>query len=120
MRAIVVRLLVLCALTSLSLAWTKEDHEIFRLKDEVDAAEGSEITFYDFLGVQSSATLDDISRAFRKKSLTLHPDKVKHNFVASKSTPKPKKSGEKRKPGVHVSKGPSQREINNALKEANE
>ncbi len=120
MRSLFFSVIVLCALVSLSLAWTKEDHEIFRLKDEVDASEGPEVSFYDFLGVASSATVEDISRAFKKKSRTLHPDKVRHNFITSKSIPKPKKPGEKRKPGVHVSKGPSQKQIDKAVKEADE
>ena len=120
MRVLILRVLALCTLISLALAWTKEDHEIFRLKDEVDAAEGPEVSFYDFLGVKSSASVEDITKAFKKKSRTLHPDKVRHQFVTSKSVPKPKKPGEKKKPGVHVSKGPSQREINKVLKEADE
>ena len=120
MRSLFFGVLVCCTLVSWSRAWTKEDHEIFRLRDEVDASEGPEVSFYDFLGVASSASVEDISKAFKKKSRTLHPDKVRHNFVASKSTPKPKKSGEKRKPGVHVSKGPSQKQIDKAVKEADE
>ena len=120
MRSLFLSILVLCAFVSLSRAFTKEDHEIFRLKDEVEASEGPEVSFYDFLGVGSSATVEDISKAFKKKSRTLHPDKVRHNFIASKSTPKPKKPGEKRKPGTHVSKGPSQREIQKAVTNADE
>ncbi|KAJ9652433.1 hypothetical protein H2198_008303 [Neophaeococcomyces mojaviensis] len=100
--------------------WTKEDHEIFRLRDEVEASEGQGVTFYDFIGVQSSATWDDINKAFRKKSRSIHPDKARQNFVTSKSTRPPKKAGEKRKPGVHVSKGPSQRELDKFMKQANE
>ena len=51
MRSLFFGVLVLCTLVCLSLAWTKEDHEIFRLRDEVDASEGPEVSFYDFLGV---------------------------------------------------------------------
>ncbi len=32
-----------------------EDHEIFRLKDEVQASEGSNVTFYSFMGLKESA-----------------------------------------------------------------
>lgn len=114
-------LLLICfSLIILSTAFTKEDHEIFRLREEVHNSEGFDVTFYDFLGVEPSATIEDIGKAFRKKSRALHPDKVKHNFVASKSTPNPKKPGEKRKPGVHVSKGPSQKEIQKFVKQAAE
>lgn len=104
-------------LTTLTLAFTKEDHEIFRLRDEVTLDLGPDATFYSFLGVPSSSSVDDIIKAFRKKSRAIHPDKARHNFIASRSTPTPKKPGEKKK-GVHVSKGPSQREIDRFVKEA--
>jgi curved DNA-binding protein CbpA len=94
------------------------DQEIFRLRDEVEAAEGLGTTFYDFLDITPSASQDDITKAYRKKSRTLHPDKVKQKFIADKSTGKGKaKSG---KPGVHVSKGPSKAEINAATKAASD
>lgn len=82
------------------------------------ASEGQDVTFYDFIGVKPGAAWDDINKAFRKKSRSIHPDKARQQFVAAKSTRPPKKEGEKRKPGVHVSKGPSQREIEKFMKEA--
>lgn len=118
MRPQILHILLLCAFTVLVAAWTKEDHEIFRLRDEVESSEGVDVTFYEFLGIQPSATQEDINKAFRKKSKALHPDKVKHSFIASKSTPKPKKPGDKRKPAVHASKGPSERELQRFVKEA--
>ena len=111
-------LLSICCLVLLAHAFTKEDHEIFRLRDEVEASEGADVSFYDFIGVTTSATVDDINKAFRKKSRVIHPDKARQQYVASKSTRPPKKQGEKRKPGVHVSKGPSQREVEKFMKEA--
>ncbi|KAK5101458.1 hypothetical protein LTR70_000814 [Exophiala xenobiotica] len=111
-------LLIVCCLALLARCWTKEDHEIFRLRDEVEASEGPDVSFYDFVGVTPSATWEDINKAFRKKSRSIHPDKARQQFVAAKSTRPAKKAGEKRKPGVHVSKGPSQREIDNFMKEA--
>lgn len=111
-------LLIVCCLALLARCWTKEDHEIFRLRDEVEASEGPEVNFYDFVGVTPSATFDDINKAFRKKSRSIHPDKARQQYVAAKSTRPPKKQGEKRQPGVHVSKGPSQREIDSFMKEA--
>lgn len=119
MRPRILHFLALCTLVCLAAAWSKEDYEIFKLKDEVDASEGPDVNFYDFLGVKSSSTVEEISKAFRKKSRALHPDKVKHSFVASHSTAKPSsKSGAKKKPGVHVSKGPSDRELQKFLKQA--
>ena len=39
--------LVLCSsLLALVAAFTKDDHEIFRLRDEIEAAEGVDVTFY--------------------------------------------------------------------------
>jgi hypothetical protein len=72
------------------------------------------------LGVSESATFDDVSKALKKKSRILHPDKAKHSFIASRSTPRPKKPGEKRKPGIHASKGPSEREVQRFVKGASE
>lgn len=113
-------LLLVLSLVLLAAAWSKEDYEIFKVRDELESAEGPDVTFYDFLGVQPSATVDEIIKAFRKKSRALHPDKVKPSFIAARSTAKPRKAGEKKKPGVHVSSGPSEREIQKFLKQANE
>lgn len=79
-------------------------------------------TSTDFLGVKSSASQDDILKAFRKKSRILHPDKSKQSFIASKATAVPKgKSGQKnKKPGVHVNKAPSEGEIQAAVKKASD
>ena len=98
------------------------DQEIFRLRDEVEAAEGQGVTFYDFLGISPSANQDEINKAYRKKSRSLHPDKVKQKFVADKSTGKTdsKAGSTKKKPGVHVSKGPSDAEIKAAVKAASD
>ncbi|KAG4218488.1 hypothetical protein PC116_g33032, partial [Phytophthora cactorum] len=66
---------LLALLTPLTAAWTKEDREIFRLRDEIAQYEGANVTFYDFLGVSPRATQDEINKAYRKKSRALHPDK---------------------------------------------
>lgn len=76
------------------------------------------MTFYDFLGVSRSATQDDINKAYRKKSRQIHPDKVKQQFIADRAKAKSKSKGSK--PGVHVSKAPSQAEIKAATKQASE
>jgi len=109
--------IVACLLTFVA-AWSKEDQEIFRLRDEVEAAEGPDVSFYNFLGIKANANQDEINKAYRKKSRLLHPDKVKQQFIAEKSTGKSKSKS--KKPGVHVSKGPSQSEIKAATKAASD
>ena len=113
-------LLLLVCLVGLSSCWTKEDHEIFRLKDEVQASEGSNATFYSFLGVKSNANQDDINKAYRKLGKTLHPDKARNNWLASYNVPKKSQTKSGAKPTVHVQKNkqPSQSEINRFNKEA--
>ncbi|KAL9606699.1 MAG: hypothetical protein Q9179_000139 [Wetmoreana sp. 5 TL-2023] len=95
----------------------KEHHEIFRLKDEIAAAEGDTVTFYDFVGVKPSASQDEINKAVRKKSKSMHPDKAKQAFIASRAKPTQRKG---KKPGVHVSKPPTEKEIRDAVKKASE
>lgn len=46
MRVSLFVILASSALLALVAGFTKEDHEIFRLKDEIQATEGSEVTFY--------------------------------------------------------------------------
>ncbi|KAI0686431.1 DnaJ-domain-containing protein [Cytidiella melzeri] len=65
----------IAVLVTTALAWTKEDHEIFDLVSALEASEGKGTTFYSWLDVSSSATSSDISKAYRKKSIQLHPDK---------------------------------------------
>ncbi|KZO94800.1 DnaJ-domain-containing protein [Calocera viscosa TUFC12733] len=57
------------------LAWTKEDYEIFDIVSGLEAAEGKGTTFYSWLDVAPTASSADIGRAYRRKSLELHPDK---------------------------------------------
>ncbi|KAH8602730.1 hypothetical protein B0O99DRAFT_499481 [Bisporella sp. PMI_857] len=109
-----------CLLAVVAAQWSKEDQEIFRLKEEVEATEGEEVTFYDFIGCSKSASQDDINKAYKKKARTLHPDKVKQQFIADRSTGKDKAKSKNKKPGVHVSKGPSQKEIKAAVKAASD
>ncbi|EEA22748.1 hypothetical protein TMatcc_001603 [Talaromyces marneffei ATCC 18224] len=118
MRHSAFQFLVVAILFVFVAAWTKEDHEIFQIRDELIAKEGPNVTFYDFLGVAPNANQDDINKAYRKKSKQLHPDKVKRSFIANSARGDGKKKG--KKPGVHVSKGPSERQIANAVKEATE
>ncbi|KAK4685282.1 hypothetical protein P7C73_g4869, partial [Tremellales sp. Uapishka_1] len=68
--------LLLCTSVALTAyAWTKEDHEIFDLVSALEASEGKKTTFYSHLNIDSSATTSEITKAYRKKSMELHPDK---------------------------------------------
>ncbi|KAI4209647.1 MAG: hypothetical protein LQ351_007447 [Letrouitia transgressa] len=75
----------------------------------------------EFLGVKTSAPHEEIIKAHRRKSKQLHPDKVKQAFIASRAKPPPKKRDQKvKKPGVHVSKPPSEKEIREVVNKAND
>lgn len=112
--------LLLASLFSLVKCWTAEDHEIFRLKDEVQNAEGANATFYSFMGLEPNANQEDINKAYRKLSRTLHPDKARSNWLANYNKPKKPTTKPGAKPTVHVQKNkqPSQGEINKFNKEA--
>ncbi|KAI0903125.1 hypothetical protein F4823DRAFT_636697 [Ustulina deusta] len=100
-------------LTPLTAAWSKEDREIFRVRDELATHEGPDVTFYDFLGVVPSATQDDINKAYKRKSRALHPDKVRQQIMADRAKQNKAK-------GVKVTKAPSQSQIKAAVKKAGE
>ncbi|KAF2034756.1 DNAJ domain-containing protein [Setomelanomma holmii] len=108
MRPNALLLLAVCLFVAFAAAWTKEDHEIFRLRDEVAAAEGSNVTFYDLLGVKPSASQDELNKGFRKKSAQLHPDKARQKFITDYQKQNKKKG---QTPGVKISKRPSEKQI---------
>ncbi|XP_034616182.1 dnaJ homolog subfamily C member 1 isoform X1 [Trachemys scripta elegans] len=64
-------LLLLGLLPPLARAWDSGDLELFDLVEEVPQ------NFYGFLGLPQDASSADIRKAYRKLSLTLHPDKNK-------------------------------------------
>lgn len=72
------------------------------------------------MGVKNSASQDDIAKALRKKGKLLHPDKVKQSIAAAKAMATPALKGQKKKPGIHVSKGPTETEVRDAVKKASE
>lgn len=55
--------------------WSTQDFEIFDIARALEKSEGANATFYSFLNVSSRANVDAISKAYRKRSLQLHPDK---------------------------------------------
>ncbi|XP_042801009.1 dnaJ homolog subfamily C member 1 [Panthera leo] len=64
-------LLLLLAAVGPAHGWESGDLELFDLVEEV------QLNFYQFLGVEQGASSADIRKAYRKLSLTLHPDKNK-------------------------------------------
>lgn len=86
------------------------DREIFRIRDEIAAHEADPAaTFYEILGITNYASQDDINKAYRQKTRSLHPDKVTQQLRAERTKGK-KKGG----------KAPSQSEITKAVKQASE
>lgn len=68
-------LIVVLAATIVS-AWSINDQEIFRITAELQDLTGDDAaTFYSMLKVEQEATEREISKAYRKRSLELHPDK---------------------------------------------
>jgi len=88
-------LLLAAGLAAVAAAWSKEDHEIFRLRDEVVASEGANATFYSFLAITPAATANEVNAAYRKLSRTLHPDKARSAFIANYNAAPNVKGGEK-------------------------
>ena len=90
-------LLVLLLTPLLACAWSADDHEIFRINDELQQLEGSNVTFYSFLGVARTASLDEINKAYRTKSRQLHPDraipKLRSKLDAQKAKANKKQGG---------------------------
>lgn len=62
-------LIALVALCAPAHAWHSEELEIFDLIEEVNK------NFYEFMGINQTATNNEIKRAFRTLSIVLHPDK---------------------------------------------
>ncbi|QPH01332.1 hypothetical protein C2857_005531 [Epichloe festucae Fl1] len=105
---------LLSLLTPLTAAWSKEDREIFRIRDEISAHEAdAAATFYDILGVSPVASFEDIQKAYRKKTVALHPDKVRQRLRSERM----KQAGGK---GDGAMKQPTSSEVKTAIKQASE
>lgn len=97
------------------------DREIFRVRDELVAKEGPDVTFYQFLGITPSANQEDINKAYKKRSRELHPDKVRQQLMAERvRAQKEKAKLEGGKPDAAKVKPPSPSEVKAAVKRASE
>merc|ERR1712000_466706 len=68
---------LLALFSPLTAAWSKEDREIFRIRDEIAAHEtDSSATFYDILGIKPAASIDDITKAYRTKRVVAENGKI--------------------------------------------
>eukprot|EP00833_Pecoramyces_ruminatium_P003270 jgi/Orpsp1_1/1177302/evm.model.c7180000060881.2 len=65
-------LLLLCKV----FAWEEKDFEIFDAHDAITKLRGPDATFYNVLEVEPNASVDTLNKAYRKISLSLHPDKT--------------------------------------------
>ncbi|CAB86346.1 DNAJ domain-containing protein Erj5 [Schizosaccharomyces pombe] len=69
------RIFILLLLFGVCLAWTSSDLEIFRVVDSLKSILKNKATFYELLEVPTKASIKEINRAYRKKSILYHPDK---------------------------------------------
>lgn len=72
----------------------------------------------DYIGIPRSASQKEIEKAYRKKSIQLHPDKAERNFIANRNAQRAKASASAGKPATQ--KKPSARELKRAVREAQE
>lgn len=118
MRSKATLLAILALAIPLATAWSTLDHEIFRLNDEIMAAEGPNTTFYSFLNTPPSSTHAEITKAARTRSKALHPDKAIPALIARRSAPKPLTSAEKAAKKPKVTKSLTKKEREKIIAEA--
>lgn len=79
-------LIFLSALCFVVANWSPQDYEIFSLNDKIKKDLGSSATFYSWLGLEKGpkSSLEEITKAYRKLSRKLHPDKFRGKSRAAK------------------------------------
>lgn len=68
-------IVALSVLPVLALCFSHQDNELFNLQRKIADDIGKNATFYSWLGLKSGASQKEITRAFRKLSRSLHPDR---------------------------------------------
>ncbi|WBW71471.1 ER DNAJ domain protein Erj5 [Schizosaccharomyces osmophilus] len=69
------RYFLLFLFVGVCVAWSASDIEIFRIVDSLRTIMKKKLTFYELLEVSSKASIKEINRAYKKKSILYHPDK---------------------------------------------
>ena len=65
--------LVICLVgTKAANDWSHTDIEMFEIQAALEKAEGEGVNFYSFLGLTPSASMSDIRKAYRQRSLEWH------------------------------------------------
>lgn len=67
--------MALSVLPVLALCFSHQDNELFNLQKKITEDIGEKANFYSWLGLKSGATQREITRAYRKLSRSLHPDR---------------------------------------------
>ncbi|KAJ3096683.1 hypothetical protein HDU97_005644 [Phlyctochytrium planicorne] len=81
MKILLATCLVVLSFALMALAWEQEDFQIFDLHDSLAKIKGekdengNKIDFYSVLEIAPTASASELTKAYRKASLTLHPDK---------------------------------------------
>ncbi|KAI8824350.1 DnaJ domain-containing protein [Fimicolochytrium jonesii] len=68
-------LLLGCFLVPAALAWEQADYEIFDLSDALKKSAEADVDFYSVFNLTRTATVSEITKAYRQLSKTIHPDK---------------------------------------------
>lgn len=84
MRLLSLLFLFLATILLVKAQWDKDDYEIFELQAALEKDEGEGSNFYSFFNLTRSASAKDIRKAYRARSMELHPDKHASNPSAAR------------------------------------